>query len=461
MTKRGDKKNEHRQQNTPYLKQQTLAIISLGCAKNLTLSEEIAARFGVSGFALTPEPTGADLVILNTCGFIGDAREETFETVKELSKLRKKGLIGVLVVYGCMVQGFLDELQPRFPDVDLWIGATTPDRLYSLVIKQTRGAWLQVAWDKISGNPSPRLYLTPMSYAYLKLSDGCDNRCAYCSIPRLRGNLRSYPRSAILREAKQIVASGRPEIILIAQDLAAYGADKGLSELAQIVPRICDTEGLEWLRLLYLHPAHITDEIVALYKNEPLLVPYIDLPVQHLDDKVLKDMGRRTTYSSIAATVKKLRKACPDIAIRTSILTGFPTEGEKEFDTMMKRLNEIGFTHVGVFTYSPEPHTPAFELEDAVPEEVKRQRADAVMELAKRRSIERNASRVGQTEDVLIDGWFKENDEFVSFGRTEFEAPEVDGQIFVPGKLEVGQFYSVEFTEALDYDLVGKLVDTP
>ncbi len=437
----------------------TFAIISLGCAKNLTLTEEIAARFGLSGYAITPEPTGADLVILNTCGFIGDAREETYSVLDELTKLRTKNHIGMLVVYGCMVQGFLEEMQPRYRSVDLWVGAASTDRLFSLVSNTTKGVYLQNTWDKLSGAPSPRLYLTPESYAYLKLSDGCDNRCAYCSIPRLRGGLRSYPRAHILREARRIVESGRSEIVLIAQDLASYGKDRGTSELADLVPRICQFDPLKWVRMMYLHPAHVSDEIISLYANLPEVVSYIDMPVQHLDDKVLSDMGRKCDFARIKSVLDRLRRVRPDIAVRTSILVGFPTEGKGEFETLMKRLEECDFTHIGVFTYSPEGDTRASAFGDPLSAAEKQDRAAAVMEFAQKRSAARNKLRIGTECEVLIDEVHTDKNGTVSIGRTQYEAPEVDGQVLISGSFEPGAMVRARVTGASDYDLTADFID--
>ncbi|MFA4985873.1 MAG: 30S ribosomal protein S12 methylthiotransferase RimO [Candidatus Brocadiia bacterium] len=437
-----------------------MSIISLGCAKNATLSEEVAARFGMAGYVISADPSSSDVVILNTCGFIANAREEVMRELKTLAPWRKAGAIKYLVGYGCMVQGFLDELQNGFPQVDLWVGSASPDRLFSLIQAKTRGVWLQVGWDKLSGNVPVRLYSTPASYAYIRISDGCNNLCGYCSIPRLRGPLRSRPRMTVLREAQEIVASGRKEIVLIGQDIAAFGRERGNGELPELIRRLGALEGLEWLRLLYLHPANITDEIIEAFASAPKVVPYLDIPIQHLDDKILAAMGRKTTWKQIRTLFDKIRNARPDTAFRTSIIVGFPGEGKPEFTRLLKRLDELDVTHVGAFTYSPERDTKAFELGDTVSKREKQARMDELMAAAQERAFALSESRIGVRTPVLVDYVAERDGKDVSIGRTPCEAPEVDGVVIVEGAHEPGTMLDARITAAEGYDLTARIVRT-
>ncbi len=425
-------------------------------AKNLTLSEEVLAVFGLSGYALSPEPYGASVVILNTCGFISEAREEGRAELKKLAELRKKGLIRMLVVYGCMVQGFSEEMQAQFPDVDLFVGSAAPDKLFQLVHLQTRGVWLPVQWKTTPGTSAPRLYSTPPSYAYLKISDGCDNRCAYCSIPRLRGPMRSRAMGMLLREAVDIVRSGRQEIVLIAQDLASFGKDRGGSELVELVRKLSAIDELAWIRLLYIHPANLTDDMFQMFAEGGKVVPYIDIPVQHLHDKVLASMGRPGKYEHIKRVVSKLRQVQPDIALRTSIITGYPTEGDEEFAVLRDRLAELDFTHLGVFTYSHETDTVAWDLGDPVPASEKESRRSELMAEQMARVERRNQGRVGSQLTVIVDGVEDSEEGPVSICRSGFEAPDVDPVVFVAGEFEPGEFIEVEVVGVEGYDLVGE-----
>ncbi len=434
----------------------TVAVVSLGCAKNLTISEEIAARFGMSGYVLTPSTSGAELVVVNTCGFIEPARRETRERISELVELKKKGLVGSIVVYGCMVQGFHEELRAEFPDVDLWVGSTSSDCLFSLVRKGTCGTWLDTEWRRPGGKVLPRLYQTPPSFAYLKVSEGCDNRCAYCSIPRLRGPLRSLPTSAVLKEAVEIAESGRREAVLVAQDLTAWGTDRGRRELPGLVEKMAMIEGLEWIRLLYMHPAGITDEIVEMFRSNPKVTPYADVPLQHLDDGVLRSMGRPYDYARVLALTAALREARPDMTIRTSIIVGYPTEGEAEFARLLDRLDELDLDRVGVFTYSPERETAAWKLGDPVPEEEKERRRRAVMELCEAKAEAHNAARVGEETTLIVDTLAEDEDGPYCICRSPREAPEVDGVVYLDGEGEPGGMVRAVITGSDVHDLYAE-----
>ncbi|MDZ7814867.1 MAG: 30S ribosomal protein S12 methylthiotransferase RimO [Planctomycetota bacterium] len=438
--------------------ERSVSLISLGCAKNLTLSEEILGLFGNGGFAISPEPSMADIVIVNTCGFIELARAESDEFITKLCKLRKVGSIEYLVVYGCMVQGFGEEMKQRFSEVDLWVGSTAPDKLYSLVKGNNVGTWIPMDWHSSAGRRAPKLSLTPPSYSYIRVSDGCDNRCAYCSIPRLRGPLRSRQPTAVVKDVKDAVAQGKSEIILIGQDLAAYGADRGKGGLEKLVDRVTKVKGVQWVRLLYLHPVNITEGICRMFAENELVVPYADVPVQHLVDSILKRMGRRTTFEDIAGVFNSLREARPDIALRTSIITGFPGETDEDFELLLERLEILDPDHVGAFVYSPEPDTAAFEFEDDVPADVKEARRAKVMEDAQKRAFALNIERVGDVYTVITDSTAFTEDGEVSCCRSEYEAPEVDGLIYVKPVIQPGEFADVEILAADGYDLVGRPV---
>lgn len=438
----------------------SVRVISLGCSKNTVDTEVLSGNLKAEGWTVLSEesPRAADLTIINTCGFILDAKQESIDTVLRETARKNRRKKGHIIVMGCLVQRYAAELRKEIPDVDAWIGVNDLDA----VLRQTRQILQSEAACGAVVDPLRRRLTTPPHYAYLKVSEGCNRQCAFCAIPLIRGKHISRPQEEIVEEARRLVEGGVKELILVAQDLCYYGMDLyGRRAVADLVRALCRIEGLHWLRLQYLYPHAFPDDLLEVMRTESKVCPYIDIPLQHINTKVLRDMLRTTTKEETLSLLKKFKQALPEAAFRTTLITGFPTEGEKEFDELKAFVRDFGFDRLGVFPYSQEEGTPAFSLGDPVPQEEKERRAQEIMDLQEEISYRKNRARIGKTYEVLID---REEGEFY-VGRTVYDSPEVDNEVLIrrPAVADAaptllpGQFYQVRITSAEAFDLYGEV----
>lgn len=436
--------------------------VSLGCDKNLVDSEKMLGSLGKAGYTFTDDETEAEIIVVNTCCFIGDAKEESINTLLEMAQLKETGKCKVLIAAGCLAQRYKDEVLKEIPEVDGILGTTSGDKILE-VIRKTLGGDRCAEFnsiDELKKSENGRMVTTGGHYAYLKIAEGCNKHCTYCVIPSVRGKYRSVPIEELVEEAKELEASGVRELILVAQETTLYGTDLyGKKMLPALIKELVKLPGIAWIRLLYCYPEEITDELIETIKNEPKVCHYIDMPIQHASDRILKRMGRKTTRAEITERIDHLREEIPDIAIRTTLITGFPGETAEDAEELLDFVDEIEFDRLGVFTYSQEEDTPAAIMPDQVPEEVKAERREAVMELQQEISLANGEAMIGETLDVFIEG--KVADENAYVGRTYMDAPGVDGYIFVNTGLELmsGMFARVKVTSALEYDLIGEIED--
>lgn len=438
--------------------------VSLGCDKNLVDSEMMITSLREQGFRLVNEETEAEVIVVNTCCFIGDAKEESINTLLEMASYKETAKCKLLVAAGCLAQRYHKEIQTEIPEVDIIVGTMGYENLAETIrgeLKEHQG--VVETLQNIDYLPTPLTNRDSMSggyYAYLKIAEGCDKCCTYCVIPKVRGHYRSVPMENLLAQAEHLVQNGAKELILVAQETTLYGADLyGHKSLPELLEKLSELEELKWIRILYCYPEEITKELVHAIKTLPKVCHYLDIPIQHASDRILKRMGRRTSKQELIDIVGKLRKEIPDIVLRTTLITGFPGETEEDHEELKEFVDEMEFDRLGVFTYSPEENTPAAEMADQVPEEVKEERRDELMELQQEISYDRGQDRIGQELLVMIEG--KVADESAYIGRTYGDAPKVDGYIFVQtGELLMtGDFAKVRVTGALEYDLIGVLSD--
>ena len=441
-----------------------VGLVSLGCARNLVDSEVILGSLKKEGFAVSNGLESVDICVINTCAFIGPAREESVDTVLAAGELKKEGRIKKLVVCGCLPQAYKKDLAIQLPEVDLFVGTSDFPRIGSLLNKLSGGKRAYAVsgtLDYLYDEKSPRFRLVPKHYAYVKISEGCSNFCSYCIISRLRGNFRSRTISSVMEEVAALSRGGfLKEIDLIGQDTTLFGFDiYGKTVLPELLGRLSSLKnGPEWVRILYTHPAHYTDAIIDAIRENDRICKYLDLPIQHISDDILKRMNRRTTKNDLVRLITKLKDDIPGIALRTSIIVGFPGETEKNFKELLKFVKDTGFDKLGAFLYSDEDGTPAFRMKGRVPESEARDRLNELMELQKGISETRNRRFLGKRVRVLIDEK-PETPDGSFFGRTEADAPETDGGVFVSGKgIKVGRFYDVNITDTLEYDLVGEAI---
>ena len=425
-------------------------VVTLGCSKNTVDSEHLAAQLAEAGYeiAFDSNRTDAKVVVINTCGFIGDAKQESIDTILRFAAAKEQGLIERLFVIGCLSERYADELRTEIPEVDDYFGARDMQG-----IARALGA---------AGDPdtsTERLTSTPKHYAYLKIAEGCNWHCGYCAIPLIRGPHRSVPMERCIEEAERLAAQGVRELIVIAQDTTYYGRDLyGRRALAELLERLCKVEGIEWIRLHYAYPTDFPQDVIEVMAREKKICPYLDIPFQHISDHQLTLMKRRHSKADAYALIERLRAAVPDLALRTTLLVGYPDETEEDFAELMEFVEKVRFERLGVFPYSEEEGTfSARELEDNVPEEVKQERVDRIMALQNRISLEKNQARVGQREQVIIDS--RQGDWYVARGR--YDSPEVDQEILIPAserQLRRGKIYTVEITGAEEYDLYASVV---
>ena len=439
-----------------------ILFISLGCDKNLVDSEVMLGLLDSRGYQIVDDETIADVIVVNTCCFIHDAKEESIQTILEMAEYKKTGRLKALVVTGCLAQRYQQEIIDEIPEVDAVLGTASYDKLAEAIDEALDGhteMYLEDI-DRLPQVSSKRLVTTGGHYAYLKIAEGCDKHCTYCVIPKIRGNFRSVPMEQLLKEAKELAEGGVKELILVAQETTVYGQDiYGEKSLHRLLRELCKIDGIQWIRLLYCYPEEIDANLIQVMKEEPKICHYLDLPIQHASDRVLKRMGRRTTKQELVDIIGRLRREIPDIFLRTTLISGFPGETQEDHEELMEFVDEIEFDRLGVFPYSAEEDTPAATMEDQIPEEVKEARRDEIMELQQEISLEKGESRVGQVLTVMIEG--KVSGESAYIGRTYGDAPKVDGYIFVQtGELLMtGDFARVRVTGALEYDLIGELED--
>lgn len=452
--------------------------VSLGCDKNLVDSEKMLGLLNEAGYRVAQEESEADAIVVNTCCFIHDAKEESVETILEMAEWKKKGRLKALIVTGCMAQRYQDEIQQEIPEVDAVIGTTgyteiVPilDEILAEAEASQKEAAVEEPKEKSFVNCCPSIDLLPASLAdkrvvttggytaYLKIAEGCNKRCTYCIIPYIRGHYRSFPMEDLLEEARKLAEGGVKELILIAQETTVYGMDcYGRKALPELLTKLCEIEGIEWIRILYCYPEEITDELIAVMKKEKKICHYLDIPIQHSEDTILKRMGRCTNRAELVSLVEKLRKEIPDIVLRTTLITGFPGETEEEFKNMVDFVDSMEFDRLGVFPYSAEEGTKAAEMDGQITEEVKESRRDEIMALQQEISADKAASRIDDEMSVLIEGYLYEDDIYI--GRTYMDAPKVDGNVFVRAEEELisGDIVPVRITGANEYDLMGDVI---
>lgn len=439
-----------------------ILFISLGCDKNLADSEEMLGLLTAGGHEITDDETQADAIVINTCCFIKDAKEESVETILEMAEYKKTGSCHALIVTGCMAQRYQKEIIEEVPEVDAVLGTTSYGDIVKALEEAVAGNHFEEFRDidYLPDTGSKRVLTTGGHFGYLKIAEGCDKHCTYCIIPKLRGKFRSVPMERLIAQAEDMAEQGVKELILVAQESTVYGKDLyGKKSLHILLKKLCEIRGIRWIRILYCYPEEIYDELIETIRDEKKICHYLDIPIQHASDRILKRMGRRTSKQELIDIVGKLRKEIPDIVLRTTLITGFPGETEEDHEELKEFVDEMEFDRLGVFTYSPEENTPAAEMADQVSEEVKEERRDELMELQQEISYDRGQDRIGQELLVMIEG--KVADESAYIGRTYGDAPKVDGYIFVQtGELLMtGDFAKVRVTGALEYDLIGVLSD--
>lgn len=439
-----------------------ILFISLGCDKNLVDTEVMLGLLASRGHEMTDDEADAEVIIINTCCFIHDAKEESIQNILEMAEYKKKGQLKALLVTGCLAQRYRQEILDEIPEVDAVLGTTAYDQILEALDTALAGK-PEVRLADLQALPAvetKRLVTTGGHYAYLKIAEGCDKRCTYCIIPRIRGSFRSVPVERLIKEAEELAGQGVKELILVAQETTLYGQDiYGEKKLPQLLRKLCAIQGLRWIRLLYCYPEEITDELIQVMKEEPKICHYLDMPIQHANDRILKRMGRRTSKQELTDMVEKLRREIPDICLRTTLITGFPGETQEEHEELVDFVDKMEFDRLGVFTYSPEEETPAADMPDQIEEEIKQQRQAEIMELQQEIAFANAEDMVGREVVVMIEGRVADENAYV--GRTYRDAPGVDGMIFVEtGELLLsGDFARVKVTGALEYDLIGGLVE--
>ena len=438
-----------------------ILFISLGCDKNLVDTEVMLGLLASRGYEMTDDETQADVIVINTCCFIHDAKEESIQNILEMAEYKKRGTVKALIVTGCLAQRYRQEIIDEIPEVDEVLGTTAYDKILDAVDAALRGEH-EVMLSELDALPLPdtrRLVTTGGHFAYLKIAEGCDKHCTYCIIPKIRGNFRSVPMERLVREAQELADQGVKELILVAQETTLYGKDLyGEKSLHTLLKKLCEISGLRWIRILYCYPEEITDELIQVIKEEPKICNYLDLPIQHANDKILGRMGRRTSKQELVDIIGKLRSEIPDICLRTTLITGFPGETQEQHEELMEFVDEMEFDRLGVFTYSPEEDTPAAEMPDQIDEEVKLDRQAELMELQQEIAFDNAQDMVGREVLVMIEGEVADEKAYV--GRTYRDAPNVDGLIFINTDEELlsGDFARVRVTGAVDYDLIGELL---
>jgi len=438
-----------------------ILFVSLGCDKNLVDTEVMLGLLAQKGHQMVDSEEMADVIVVNTCCFIHDAKEESIQTILEMAEYKKEGTLKALIVTGCLAQRYKQEILDEIEEVDAVLGTTSYDKIVDAIEEALKGN-KSLEMEDIDALPmvdTKRLVTTGGHYAYLKIAEGCDKHCTYCIIPKIRGDFRSVPMERLLKEAEELALQGVKELILVAQETTLYGKDiYGQKSLHILLKELCKISGLRWIRILYCYPEEIYDELIRVIKEEDKICKYLDLPIQHACDDVLKRMGRRTSKAQLVEIVEKLRREIPGIALRTTLITGFPGETEEQHEELMEFVDEMEFDRLGVFTYSPEEDTPAANMPDQIDESIKEDRQADLMELQQEIAFELAENMIGKEVMVMIEG--KVADENAYVGRTYMDAPNVDGLIFVETHEEMmsGDFAKVKVTGALEYDLIGEII---
>jgi len=436
--------------------------ISLGCDKNLVDSENMLGILHENGYRITNSEQEADIIIVNTCCFINDAKQESINTILEMAEYKKSGSIKALIVTGCLAERYKEEILSEIPEVDALLGTTSFHDILKAIDSITNGN-KHVEFEDLDMLPksnSKRMLTSGTFSTYLKIAEGCDKHCTYCIIPQVRGNYRSVPMEDLIREGEYLAEQGVKELILVAQETTLYGKDLyGDKSLNKLLKNLCAIDGIEWIRILYCYPEEITDELIEAMKEQPKICRYLDLPIQHASDRILKLMGRRTSKQDLIDIITKLRTKLPDIVLRTTLITGFPTETEEEHKEVLEFVQQLQFDRLGVFTYSKEDQTPAAKLKPQVLAKVKKQRQKDIMKLQQSIVFEKTSKLVDNTYQVLIEGKIAD-EENVYIGRTYMDAPQVDGFIFVRSQSELmsGEMVLAKVTGAKGYDLIGELI---
>lgn len=438
-----------------------IIFISLGCDKNLVDSEVMLGLLAKEGYRMVDDEAEADVAVINTCCFIHDAKEESIQTILEMAQYKENGRLKALIVTGCLAQRYQQEILTEIPEVDAVLGTTSFTEIADAVKEALAGNG-HVRLDDLDALPMTevrRLITTGGHFAYLKIAEGCDKHCTYCIIPKIRGNFRSVPMEKLIKEATELADQGVKELILVAQETTLYGADLyGEKSLHQLLHKLCKIEGIRWIRILYCYPEEIYDDLIQTIKEEKKICHYLDLPIQHASDSILKRMGRKTTKDQLKSVISRLRAEIPDIVIRTTLITGFPGETQEDHEELMEFIDEMEFDRLGVFTYSPEEDTPAASMPEQIPEEIKEDRQAELMELQQDIVFEQAEDMIGRELLVMIEGKLADENAYV--GRTYKDAPNVDGLIFIHTDEELmsGDFAKVRVTGALEYDLIGELI---
>ena len=440
-----------------------ILFVSLGCDKNLVDTENMLGILKNKGFEFTDDEWEADIIAINTCCFIGDAKQESINTILEMAEHKKDARCKVLVVAGCLAHRYQDEIIKEIPEVDAFVGTSSYDKIADMINSVLEEKGISNFVEDANRMPmvkADRIVTTPGYYEYLKIAEGCDKHCTYCVIPKVRGSFRSFPIEYLVNQTKKLVEGGVKEIILVAQETTLYGVDLyGKKSLPKLLHNLGLIEGLEWIRILYCYPEEINDELIEVIKNEPKVCHYLDMPIQHASDNILKRMGRRTSKQELTDIVAKLRREIPDIALRTTLITGFPGETDVDHEEVMQFIDECEFDRLGVFTYSREEDTVAAQMPDQIDEEIKEKYRDELMQLQQEISADRSAAMIGRIVRVMIEGFIPEDNTYV--GRSYKDAPNVDGLVFVECDRELmsGDFIDVKMTGSTEYDLIGTIVE--
>lgn len=437
-----------------------VSLVSLGCSKNLVDSEVMINILSNNKYKMTDDINKSDIIIVNTCGFIESAKQESVDSIIDMGRLKENGRCKVLIASGCLAERYKDELINEMPELDAVIGTGDYKSILEVIEQALEGKKVVRFGnqEKVDINELPRTISTLGASAYLKIAEGCDNRCTYCIIPTLRGRYRSRDFEEIIKEARHLAANGIKELNIIAQDTTKYGIDiYGSYKIAELLEELSKIDGIHWIRLMYSYPDDFSDELIEVIANNKKICKYLDIPIQHASNRILKLMGRKTSKESIEELIKKLRARIPEITLRTSLIVGFPGEAQEDFEELYSFVKNTRFDRLGVFTYSREEDTPAYKLSDQLEEEVKLQRQQAIMEVQMHISLENNEKQIGNVLEVLIEG--EEDNSYI--GRSFKDAPEIDGNVLAKSQktLLPGEFYFVRITKALEYDLIGEIVD--
>ena len=438
-----------------------VGMVSLGCSKNQVDAERMLYKIKEGGYKLVEDAALADVVIINTCGFIQSAKEEAIETILEFAQLKKEGKIKKIIVTGCLAERYKEEVADEIQEADAVIGIGCNGDICEVINKSLANQRVVEFKNKESLSlEGERVISTLPFFAYLKVAEGCDNRCTYCAIPSIRGHFRSKPMENVIEEAKKLVDNGVREINLIAQDTTRYGQDLyGELALPKLLREICKIEKLKWIRVLYCYPERVTDELLDVMASEPKIVKYMDLPIQHVNGEILKKMNRKGDINSLRILIEKIRKKIPNITLRTTLITGFPGETDEQFTEMAEFVKDVRFDRLGCFAYSAEDGTPAATMKDQIDDEIKQRRSDNIMEMQMIISEKKNESVLGNVVEAVVEGFDRYAECY--FGRTSADAPDIDGKIFFTSKdkLALGQFVKVKISDTMDYDLIGEVTE--